>query len=243
MQSNQKVALIVGAGDAIGSAITRQFAQAGLIVCAARRNADRLEPLINELTESGHSAHAFACDARKEDAVIELFAHIEANIGVIDVVIFNVGANVPMSIIDTDSKKFYKIWEMACFSGFLVGREAARVMSTRGTGTIIFTGATASVRGGAGFAAFASAKHGLRALAQSMARELGPKNIHVAHIVIDAAVDTQWIRDNFADAEAMQQQDGIVAPEDLAQNYVNLYKQPRNCWTHELDVRPWSEKW
>ena len=239
----EQVALIIGAGDAIGSAIARKFARRGLTVCAARRNGDRLGPLVQELTGAGHRAHAFSCDARREEAISELFARIEADIGEIAVVVFNVGANVPMGILETDSRKFFKIWEMACFAGFLSGREAARYMTKRERGTIIFTGATASLRGAAGFAAFASAKHGLRALAQSMARELGPRNIHVAHVVIDAAVDTQWINDNLPDAAALKLRDGIVAPDDLADNYVMLFDQPRNAWTFELDIRPWIEHW
>ncbi len=239
----ERVALIIGAGDAIGSAIVREFAAHGLIACAARRNGDRLATLVQELTAAGHRAHAFSCDARREEAVMELFATIEDTIGEIDVVVFNVGANVPLGILETDSRKFFKIWEMACFAGFLCGREAARYMTGRGRGTIIFTGATASVRGAAGFAAFASAKHGLRALAQSMARELGPKNIHVAHVIIDAAVDTPWISENLPEFAALKLKDGVVEPADLAQNYVMLYQQPRNAWTFEMDVRPWMERW
>jgi len=239
----EQVALIIGAGDAIGSAIARKFARRGLTVCAARRNGDRLAPLVQELTGAGHRAHAFSCDARREEAISEWFAGIEADIGEIAVVVFNVGANVPMGILETDSRKFFKIWEMACFAGFLCGREAARYMTKRERGTIIFTGATASLRGAAGFAAFASAKHGLRALAQCMARELGPRNIHVAHVVIDAAVDTQWISDNLPDSAALKLRDGIVAPDDLADNYVMLFDQPRNAWTFELDIRPWIEHW
>lgn len=239
----ERVALVIGAGDAIGSAIARKFAEAGLTVCAARRNGDRLAPLVEELEQAGHRAHAYSCDARKEEAIMSLFANIEASIGELEVVVFNVGANVPMGILETDSRKFTKIWEMACFAGFLTGREAARYMAPRQRGTIIFTGATASVRGAAGFAAFASAKHGLRALAQSMARELGPQNIHVAHVVIDAAVDTQWIAENVPESAALKLKDGIVDPQDLAENYVMLYRQPRNAWTFELDVRPWIERW
>jgi NAD(P)-dependent dehydrogenase (short-subunit alcohol dehydrogenase family) len=239
----EQVALIIGAGDAIGSAIARKFARRGLTVCAARRNGDRLAPLVQELTGAGHRAHAFSCDARREEAISALFAGIEADIGEIAVVVFNVGANVPMGILETDSRKFFKIWEMACFAGFLSGREAARYMTKRERGTIIFTGATASLRGAAGFAAFASAKHGLRALAQSMARELGPRNIHVAHVVIDAAVDTQWISENLPESAALKLRDGIVAPDDLADNYVMLFDQPRNAWTFELDIRPWIEHW
>jgi NAD(P)-dependent dehydrogenase (short-subunit alcohol dehydrogenase family) len=238
-----KTAVIVGAGDAIGSAITRKFAQRGLTVCALRRNGDKLAPLVDELRGQGYEAHGFSCDARKEEQITECFATIEKDIGEIEVVVFNIGANVPMGILETDSRKFFKIWEMACFAGFLSGREAARYMTKRGRGTILFTGATASVRGASGFAAFASAKHGLRALAQSMARELGPQNIHVAHIVIDTAVDTQWIMDNIPQAAELKKKDGIVFPDDLANNYVMLYDQPRNAWTFELDLRPWVENW
>ncbi len=237
------VALIMGAGDAIGSAIARKFARAGLTVCAARRNGDKLAPLMEELAAEGYPAHAYSCDARDEEAVTGLFSGIESHVGELEAVVFNVGANVPLGILETDSRKFRKIWEMACFAGFLTGREAARYMVPRERGTILFTGATASVRGAARFAAFASAKHGLRALAQSMARELGPKNIHVAHVVIDAAVDTLWINQNFPEAAALKARDGIVAPDDLADTYVMLHRQPRNAWTFELDVRPWIERW
>ncbi|MCG8667991.1 MAG: SDR family oxidoreductase [Pseudomonadales bacterium] len=237
------VALVVGAGDAIGAAISRKFAEDGFRVCVARRNADKLEDLVAAMKADGLEATAFGCDARKEDQIETLFKDIEANYGPLEVVVFNVGANVPMSILETSSQKFSKIWEMACFAGFLTGREAARVMSPRKKGTIIFTGATASVRGGANFGAFASAKHGLRALAQSMARELGPQNIHVAHVIIDAAVDTPWIRDFLPNYQALADKDGIVIPNDLAENYVMLHHQPKNAWTFELDIRPWIERW
>ncbi|MFC3150052.1 SDR family NAD(P)-dependent oxidoreductase [Litoribrevibacter euphylliae] len=238
-----KVALVVGAGDAIGSAIAKEFATKGYTVCMARRSEAPVVEYARQLQTDGYLAHGFALDARKEEDVEALFQHIEQVIGAIDVVVFNIGANVPMSILDTSAKKFFKIWEMACFAGFLVGREAARVMTQRKRGTILFTGATASLRGGAIFGAFASAKHGLRALAQSMARELGPKNIHVAHVVVDAAVETQWIRDNHPDYSKLSAKEGIVQPADLAKNYVMLHEQPRNAWTFELDVRPWVEKW
>lgn len=239
----EKVALVVGAGDAIGSAISRKFAEDGYTVVMARRNGDKLNELVTELNGRGLRAHNFSFDARDEEQTAALFAKIEAEIGELDAVIFNVGANVPMSILDTSSKKFHKIWEMGCFAGFLTGREAARAMLPRKRGSIIFTGATASLRGGANFSAFASAKHGLRALAQSMARELGPQNIHVAHVVIDAAVETDWIKENHPAYEDIAASDGIVKPKDLAQNYLMLHKQPRNSWTFELDVRPWVETW
>ncbi|GAA5314892.1 MAG: SDR family NAD(P)-dependent oxidoreductase [Candidatus Pelagadaptatus aseana] len=241
--SEKQVALIVGAGDAIGSAIAREFAEKGYSVCMVRRNAEPVEAYAEQLCAEGFEAHGFGVDARNEEAVEALFARVEAEIGAIEVVVFNIGANVPMSILDTSARKFYKIWEMACFAGFLVGREAARKMVERQRGTILFTGATASVRGGAIFGAFASAKHGLRALAQSMARELGPQNIHVAHVIIDAAVETQWIRDNHPKYQELAERDGVVQPRDLAKNYVMLHEQPRNAWTFELDVRPWVENW
>ncbi len=243
LANNKGVVLIMGAGDAIGSAIARKFALQGHVVCLARRNGDKLTPLIEQIEVQGGQAHGFTCDARKEEDVQDLFKKIEQNIGELDVVVFNIGANVPMSILGTSSKKFFKIWEMACFAGFLTGREAAQYMSKRKRGTIIFTGATASVRGGAVFAAFSSAKQGLKALAQSMARELGPKNIHVAHVVIDAMVDTDFIHSNFSSLVEAAGPDGIVNPDDLADNYVMLHNQPRNAWTFELDVRPWVEKW
>jgi NAD(P)-dependent dehydrogenase (short-subunit alcohol dehydrogenase family) len=238
-----KVVLVVGAGDAIGSAIATRFAQEGYTVCMARRNGDRLAPLVEELSQQGLTAYAFTCDARKEDELIGLFEHVESSIGALEVVVFNIGANVPMKIVDTDSRKFFKIWEMACFSGFLTGREAAKRMLTRGQGTIIFTGATASLRGAAGFGAFASAKAGLRAMAQSLAKEMGPQNIHVAHVVIDAPVDTAWIMENVPEASELKGNDGLVVPAHLAENYLMLHNQPRDAWTFELDIRPWSESW
>ena len=238
-----KVALIIGAGDAIGGAIAKKFAKQGMTVCVTRRTESKIIELAKEINQSGGKAFGFACDARKEEATISLFKQIEEEIGEIDVMVFNVGANVPMSILDTSSRKFSKIWEMACFAGFLNGREAAKHMIKRNKGTIIFTGATASMRGGANFAAFASAKHGLRALAQSMARELGPKSIHVCHVVIDAAVDTEWIRQIHPEYDKKIKTDGIVDPNHLADNYIYLHNQPRDAWTFELDLRPWQETW
>lgn len=241
--ATKKAALIFGAGDATGGAIARRFAKEGLIACATRRTADKLQPLIDEIRGAGGQAYGFASDARKEDEVIKLVDDIERDIAPIEVMVFNIGANVPCSILEETARKYFKIWEMACFSGFLAGREVARRMVARGRGTIIFTGATASMRGSANFAAFAGAKHALRALAQSMARELGPKNIHVAHVVIDGAIDTEFIRDNFPERYALKSQDGILNPDHIAENYWHLYTQPRDAWTHELDLRPWMERW
>ncbi|ALI03151.1 3-ketoacyl-ACP reductase [Pseudomonas sp. FW306-02-F02-AA] len=241
--NNKKVVLVVGAGDATGGAIAKRFAQEGFVACVTRRSADKLQPLVDAIQASGGEVHGFACDARKEEDVVALVEQIESQIGPIEAFVFNIGANVPCSILEETARKYFKIWEMACFSGFLNGREVAKRMATRQRGTILFTGATAGMRGAAGFAAFAGAKHGIRALAQSMARELGPMNIHVAHVVVDGAIDTDFIRDSFPEKYALKDQDGILNPEHIAENYWYLHSQPRDAWTFELDLRPWSERW
>ncbi|SFW41849.1 MULTISPECIES: SDR family oxidoreductase [Pseudomonas] len=241
--NNKKVVLVVGAGDATGGAIAKRFAQEGFVACVTRRSADKLQPLVDGIRAQGGEAHGFACDARKEDEVIALIDQIETQIGPIEAFVFNIGANVPCSILEETARKYFKIWEMACFSGFLNAREVAKRMVKRQRGTILFTGATAGLRGASGFAAFAGAKHGIRALAQSMARELGPLNIHVAHVVVDGAIDTDFIRDHFPEKYATKDQDGILNPEHIADSYWYLHSQPRDAWTFELDLRPWNERW
>jgi NAD(P)-dependent dehydrogenase (short-subunit alcohol dehydrogenase family) len=242
--ANSRACLVVGAGDGVGSAIARAFAAEGLEVCVTRRprNLESVEKLARSIRDAGGKAHAFGVDARSEDEMVELFARIEREIAPLEVVVFNIGANVRHEIRDTTARVFSKVWEMACFAGFLTGREAAKLMVPRGAGTILFTGATASIRGAAGFAAFAAAKSGLRALAQSMARELGPLGIHVAHIVIDGAIDGAFIRSIYADVAERLERDEILKPEQIAQNFVWLHKQARSAWTHELDLRPWAER-
>ncbi len=237
----RRAMLVVGAGDATGGAIARRFARGGYVACVTRRSADKLEPLVERIRVDGGQAQGFGSDARDEAAVAELFATIERDIGPLEVVVFNIGANVRFSVADTTERVYRKVWEMAALAGFLVGREAARVMAPRGRGTVIFTGATASLRGSAGFSAFAGAKHALRALAQSMARELGPQGVHVAHVVIDGAIDTAFIAENFPARYALKERDGILAPDAIADSYWMLHQQPRNAWTHEMDLRPWIE--
>lgn len=239
----KKVALIIGAGDALGGAIAKRFAQEGLITCVTRRQADKLEPLVAEIREAGGQAFGFGSDARNEEEVASLVEDIESRIGPIEVMVFNIGANVPCSILEETPRKFRKIWEMGCLAGFLTGQAVAKRMVARECGTIIYTGATASVRGGSHFAAFASSKHALRALAQSMARELMPKNIHVAHVVIDGGIDSAFIRDTFPQMYAKKTHDGILNPTHIADNYWHLHQQPRDAWTFELDLRPWMETW
>jgi NAD(P)-dependent dehydrogenase (short-subunit alcohol dehydrogenase family) len=243
----QKVAMLVGAGDAIGAAVARRFAKGGYTVCICRRDGAKSQALVDELTSAGHKIHAFSVDARQESEVQALFTRVEQEIGPIEVCLFNAGSNVNKPLIETTEKLFFKAWELACYAGFLVGREAARVMTARSRGTILFTGATASLRGGKGFAAFASAKFGLRAVAQAMARELGPKNIHVVHLIIDAAIDSAAIHARLKAASGIEAKD--IAPDSLtktdsiAEAYWFAHQQAKDGWTHELDLRPAGEKW
>ena len=242
-EGNSGVALVIGAGDATGGAIAARFAQGGYTACLTRRTADALQPMVDAIRAAGGQAHGFGSDARNEEEVIALVDRIEREHGPIEVMVFNIGANVPCSVLEETARKYFKIWEMACLGGFLNAREVAKRMVARGRGTILFTGATASLRGGAHFAAFSGAKHALRALAQSMARELGPKGIHVAHVVVDGAIDTDFIRSNFPERYALKEQDGILDPAHIAENYWHLHAQPRDAWTFELDLRPYMERW
>lgn len=239
------VCLVVGAGDGVGAAIARAFARDGLTVCLTRRprNLEQLEATAQAIRDGGGQAHAFGVDAREEAEMIALVDRIEADIGPIEVVVFNIGANVWFPITETTTRVYSKVWEMAALSGFITGREAARVMTPRGAGTVLFTGATASVRGRAEFSAFSGAKHALRALAQSMARELGPKGIHVAHVVVDGSIDGTFTRGRMPDFEQRLARDEILKPDEIARNYVWLHRQGRSAWTHEMDLRPWTESW
>lgn len=247
MAGDRGVALLVGAGDAIGAAVARRFAQGGYKVCIARRDAAKSQGLVDELTAEGLSIQAFSVDARQEADVQALFARVEETIGPIEVCLFNAGSNVNKPLLETTEKLFFKAWELACYGGFLVGREAARYMLKRGHGTILFTGATASVRGSKGFAAFSSAKFGLRAVAQAMARELGPKNIHVVHLLIDAGVDSEAIHQRMKAATGIDAreipQDSLTKTASIAEAYWFAHQQSRDGWTHELDLRPSVEKW
>lgn len=244
MGLNKRIVLVAGAGDYIGTAICRRFAREGFVICMGRRNADKLEPLAEEIRATGAEAHAFKLDARSEENVQQVFAEIEENIGPLELVVFNIGGNVYFPILEMTSRVFRKVWEMACFAGFLTGREAAKYMLPRKSGSIFFTGATASMRGGIGYSAFASAKFGLRALAQSLARELGPQGIHVAHLVIDAGVDTRWVRERLKERGIDEvEENQLMDPDSVADAYWYLHNQAPDAWTFELDVRPFAEKW
>src|ERR1700756_5445952 len=247
MAEAQKVAILVGAGDAIGAAVARRFTKGGYTVCICRRDAAKSQALVDELTTDGRKIHAFSVDARQEAEVQALFVRVEKEIGPIEVCLFNAGSNVNKPLTETTEKLFFKAWELACYAGFLVGREAARVMGPRGRGTILFTGATASLRGGKGFAAFSAAKFGLRAVAQAMARELGPKNIHVVHLIIDAGVDSEAIHARMKAASGIEAKnipsDSLTKTSSIAEAYWFAHQQAKDGWTHELDLRPAGEKW
>ena len=230
---------VLGAGDHIGAAIVRKFAAQGFAVHAGRRNGDKLAPLLGG-TVTGRSL-----DAREPDDVAAFLAEAET-IAPLALVIFNVGANVQFPLLDTTDRVFRKVWEMACFAGFVTVREAARIMAPRGAGKIFVTGATAGLRGNPGYSAFAAAKAGLRATAQSAARELWPQGLHVAHLVIDAGVDAAWVRTMLTTREgpeALADPNRLMPPEAVAEAYWALYNQPKSAWTFEQEIRPYGEKW
>lgn len=238
---------IVGAGDFIGAAIARKFAAEGYTVFLGRRQGELLAPVKTEIKAAGGRAFTRSMDAREEDEVVRFLAEAEAE-APLEAVVFNIGANVNFPLLETTSRVFRKVWEMACFAGFLTAREAARHMLPRGEGSIFFTGATAGLRGGAGYSAFASAKFGLRAVAQSAARELGPQGLHVAHLIIDPGVDTAWVRERIRaqggeEAVANLKPGQLMRPEAVADAYWSLHQQPRDAWVFEQEIRPFGEKW
>jgi NAD(P)-dependent dehydrogenase (short-subunit alcohol dehydrogenase family) len=247
MGNRNATAAVIGAGDYIGAAIAKKFAAEGFTIFAGRRSGDKLAPLVADVEARGGQIVARSLDARKEDDVTAFLQDADRR-APLEVCIFNVGANVNFPLLETTERVFRKVWEMACYSGFLAGREAARLMVPHGRGCIFFTGATASLRGGIGYAAFASAKFGLRAVAQSAARELGAKNIHVAHLIIDAGVDTGWVRERIRQSEGQAALDDLapgrlMRPDAVAEGYWHLYQQPPDAWTFELEIRPAGEKW
>ncbi len=236
------IAVVSGVGEGLGFALGRRFAKAGYNVALSARNTERLERLASDIGKAGGKAFAAPCDAREEQAIVALFDKLESDHGPVEVAVFNAGSNYRNSILETPADLFEKIWRLGCFAGFMFGREAARRMTPRGKGTILFTGATASVRGSANFAAFAAAKGGLRQVAQSMARELGPKNIHVAHVVIDGMIDTKAVRERFGERVKALPPDGMLATDAIAELFYQIHAQPRSAWTFEADLRPYAER-
>ena len=227
------VAVVVGAGPGLGSALARRFAGAGMTVAVARRNVDILSDLAEEI-----GGKAYACDATDPASVNSLFESVSGDLGTPGLVVYNAGTFQPGGILEIDASAFEHCWRVGCLAGFNVGQAAARLMVPAGEGSIIFTGATASLRGSARFANLAVPKFGLRALAQSMARELGPQGIHVAHVIIDGQIAAE--RPGYNPAE--RGEDAVLAPAAIAEAYYQVHCQPRSAWTHELDLRPWVEK-
>lgn len=236
-------AVVVGAGTGTGAEIAKRFAKDGYSVAVARRKVEALAPLVAEIEAAGGSAQAFAADASDEQAVAALFEKAEAALGPVEVAVFNAAGFTMGSILDTTVETFEDMWRASALGGFLVGREAARRMVPREQGTILFTGATAAMKASANFAAFASGKHGLRAVAQSLAKEVGPRGIHVAHAIIDGMIDVPRVTETMPDFASAKGKDGLLDPQAIAEAYFWLHRQPRNAWTFELDLRPYAEQW
>lgn len=235
--------VVVGAGTGTGAEVAKRFARDGYGVAVARRNAAALDPLVAEIESAGGRARAFAVDASDEAAVKALFEGAERDLGPVEVSVFNAAGFTMGSVVDTSLEDFRAMWESSALGGFLVGREAARRMKPRGRGTILFTGATAAVKASANFAAFASGKHGLRAVAQSMAKELGPEGIHVAHVIVDGIIDVPRVHEKMPELAASKGPNGLVDPTSIAETFAMLHAQPPNAWSFELDLRPFRESW
>jgi NAD(P)-dependent dehydrogenase (short-subunit alcohol dehydrogenase family) len=237
-----RVAIVVGVGAeaGLGATLGRRLSRTGRYVFLAGRTAARVEAAAAAIRSSGGQATAMAVDATSESEVSTLF-DAAARAGSLDCVIYNAGNNVSKPIRELEAKTFEDTWRVGCFGGFLVGREAARCMAPQGHGTILFTGASASLRGRATFAAFAAAKAGLRAVAQSMARELGPAGIHVAHIVVDGGIAGERLCKNRPERVQQAGEDGLLDLEAITDAFLAVLNQHRSAWTHELDLRPFKE--
>ena len=230
----------VGAEQGLGSQLAKRIASEGLHVFVASRTQSRLDALTVEIEQAGGKATAVCADATNEEQVIKLFEKAGSQL---DLAIYNTGNNYPGQIIDIDSEYFLKSWKSCCFGGFLFGRQAVRHMVKSGRGTLLFTGASASLRGRANFGAFNSAKAGLRTLAQAMAKEYGPKGIHVGHVVIDGAIAGDKIMRYLPELTKKLGEDGMINLEGIVESYVHLYRQSTGAWTFELDLRTSIEKW
>lgn len=229
-----ETAVVVGVGPGLGKALVARFAAAGMRVAAVARNAEKLNEIIADL---GPGVAPYPADASDPQAVNRTFDAVAADLGSPHLVVFNAGTFRPGRVADIDPEDFEHAWRVGCFAGFAVAQTAARHMRPAGHGTIIFTGATAALRGGAGFANLAVPKFGLRALSQSLARELGPEGIHVAHAIIDGQIESERYR-HLLDERGP---DSLLKPEDIAETYLAIHRQPRSAWTQEIDLRPWVE--
>ena len=232
------VLLVAGAGEGLGRAIAQRFAREGYVAALVARDGTKLQALAAEV-----GGQAFPADLSREAEVISLYERVERTLGAIDVVAFVAATRIIGPFTEITLEDFERVWRQSTASGFLVGREAARRMLVRGRGTILFTGASGSLRGNPNFAAFAAAKGGLRFMAQSMARELGPQGIHVATVLLDGAIDSPMMWRDHRERMENLGTDGAIHPDAAAQAYWQLHCQPRNAWTFELDLRPWTQPW
>jgi NAD(P)-dependent dehydrogenase (short-subunit alcohol dehydrogenase family) len=243
MVDNPRIALVIGAGVATGGAVARRFAKEGYIACMARRQGEKLDALVQQIEREGGTAYGYNCDATEEQQVVDLIEKIESEVGPIEVACYNAAVGAAHSIMDFPADVYERVWRINTFGAFLMGREVSRRMNERGRGTILFTGATSALRGKSHLAAFAGSKHALRALTESMARELSPKNIHVAHIIIDGPIDTPLIRKMMPKVFEERPADGVLNPDDIAETYWSIHCQPRSAWLSETTLRPWLEPW
>lgn len=237
--AEQEVALVVGVGPNLGAALGRAFAQAGMKVALAARDEKKLAPMVAEIDKLGGAGKGYGCDVTQEDQVEDLFKRVTADLGAPNVVVFNPSIFVIKPVAEMTVEDLESCWRVTCFGGFLVGRAAARIMGERGSGTILFTGASASLRGSAKFSSMAMPKAGLRMLSQSLARELGSQGVHVGHVIVDGLI----LSERWAEVAKERPEDALLKPDHIAANYLYLHRQPRSAWTQELDVRPWAEKW
>lgn len=243
MSTSEKVVLVIGAGVATGGAVAKRFAREGYVACMARRQGDKLQGLVEEIVAAGGQAHGYSCDATVEEQVVDLVERVESDVGPIEVACYNAAVGASHSITEFPADAYERVWRINTFGAFVMGREVSKRMVERGRGTILFTGATSALRGKAGLAAFAGSKHALRALSESMARELFPKNIHVAHVIIDGPIDTPLIRRVMPSVFEERPADGVLLPDDIAETYWTIHCQPRSAWLHETQLRPWLEPW
>ncbi|NDZ17647.1 short-chain dehydrogenase [Variovorax sp. WS11] len=243
MTANDKpITVVAGVGEGVGGGIARRFAKAGHHVIMLARSEDKLQGYAEEIRSNGGTATGMKVDLRSEQEVIEALNRIEKDAGPVSVAVYNAGAQHRKPLLDITGDQFEKVWRLGCFGAFVFGRESIRHMVTRRSGTLLFTGATSALRGGPHFAAFASAKFGVRAISQSMAREFGPQGIHVATVIIDGAVDMPAIHKMMPDLVKSLPPDGMLKTDAVAEAYFQLSQQHRSAWTLELDVRPYSEK-
>ena len=238
--SERPLALVAGVGDGLGQAVARRFARAGHLAVLVARKEDKLRRIAAQIAAEGGEAVVKPTDLRDDDQVQALFDDVAA-LGRIDVAVFNAGAQHRQPFLEIEPSMFEKVWRLGCRAGFVVGQAAARQMVEHGRGTIIFTGATSATRGGAEFTAFAAGKAGLRSIAQSMARSLGPRGIHVCHVIVDGAIDMPAIHERFPDLVASLPEGGMLDTDAIAETYYALHRQDRSAWTLEIDVRPWCE--